>query len=150
MLFSCHFQILLAISLLEIAWKWLLWNKLKFTKEQEMFANWTTDGVQHWFNKNWLASQDIGFLRNTKDLLNYKTRLKNFLILTLHSTNAPKNVQGVKAESGKSLSSKFGRNQCLYWNKRYFSKKPLISALIWHPKSGRGLIMRFSRTPALK
>ena len=35
-------------------------------------------------------------------------------------------VQGVKGESGKSLSSKFGRNQCLYWNKRDPQKKALI------------------------
>ena len=51
-------------------------------------------------------------------------------------------VQGVKAESGKCLSSKFGRNQCLYWNKWYISRKSLILALIWHPESGRGTIMR--------
>ena len=55
------------------------------------------------------------------------------------STYLDKNIQGVKAESGKSLSSKFGRNQCLYWNKRYFSKKPLISALIWHLESDYSL-----------
>ena len=44
-------------------------------------------------------------------------------------------LQGVKGESGKCLSSKFGGNQCLYCNKRYISKKPLISALIWHLQS---------------
>ena len=44
-------------------------------------------------------------------------------------------VQGVKVNSGKSLSSKFGRIQCLYCNKRYTSRKPLISALIWHLES---------------
>ena len=59
-------------------------------------------------------------------------------------------VQGVKGESGKCLSSKFGRNQCLYWNKRYISKKPLILALIWHPKSGRGIIRRAWRWLAVK
>ena len=42
-----------------------------------------------------------------------------------------KYVQGVEVKSGKSLSSKFGRNQCLYWNKWYTRRKPLISALIW-------------------
>ena len=44
-------------------------------------------------------------------------------------------AQGVKVYSGKSLSSKFGRNQCLYWNKWYTRRKPLISALIWHLES---------------
>ena len=44
-------------------------------------------------------------------------------------------VQGVKGESGKCLSSKFGKNQCFYCNKRYISKKPLISALISHLES---------------
>ena len=47
----------------------------------------------------------------------------------------PSVLQGVKGESGKSLSSKFGQNQCLYYNKQYISKKPWISALIWHPES---------------
>ena len=51
-------------------------------------------------------------------------------------------LQGVKGESGKSLSSKFGQNQCLYYNKQYISRKPLISAFIWHPESGRGNIRR--------
>ena len=51
-------------------------------------------------------------------------------------------VYSVKGESGKCLSSKFGRNQCLYLNKRYISRKSLTSALIWHPESGRGTIMR--------
>ena len=54
-------------------------------------------------------------------------------------------LQGVTVYSGKSLSSKFGRNQCLYRNKRYTSRKPLISALIWHPESGRGIIRRVPR-----
>ena len=36
---------------------------------QRCFPNWTIDGVQHWFNKNWLARQKCGFLRNTQDLL---------------------------------------------------------------------------------
>ena len=47
----------------------------------------------------------------------------------------PSVLQSVKGESGKSLSSKFGQNQCLYYNKQYISKKPWISALIWHPES---------------
>ena len=28
-------------------------NNSKFTKEQEMFPNWTTDGAKHQLNKNW-------------------------------------------------------------------------------------------------
>ena len=59
-------------------------------------------------------------------------------------------VQGVKVYSGKSLSSKIGRNQCLYWTKRYLSRKPLISALIWHSKSGRGFTRRPPRPLAVK
>ena len=47
-----------------------------------------------------------------------------------YNYNTLKNIQGVKVYSGKSLSSKFGRIQCLYCNKRYTSRKPLISALI--------------------
>ena len=35
-------------------------NTSKFTKEQDLFAKWTIDGVQHQFNKNWLARQKIG------------------------------------------------------------------------------------------
>ena len=38
-------------------------------------------------------------------------------------------IQGVKGESEKSSSSKFGKNQCLYWNQRYLWWKP--SALEW-------------------
>ena len=49
--------------LLETAPKTL--NISKFTKEQEIFAKWTRDGVQHQFNKNWLDRQKMGFLRNT-------------------------------------------------------------------------------------
>ena len=41
-------------------------------------------------------------------------------------------IQGVKGESEKSSSSKFGKNQCLYWNQRYLWWKP--SALEWHPE----------------
>ena len=40
------------------------------------------------------------------------------------------------------LTSRFWKNQSWYWNKRYLSRKPLISALIWHPESGRGIILR--------
>ena len=40
-------------------------NTLKFTKEQEIFAKWTIDGVQYQFNKYWLDRQIMGFLRNT-------------------------------------------------------------------------------------
>jgi hypothetical protein len=29
-------------------------NNSKFTKEKEIFANWTIDGAHHLFNKNWL------------------------------------------------------------------------------------------------
>ena len=54
----------------------------------------------------------------------------------------PFTLQGVKGESGKSLSSKFGKNQCLYWNKLYISRKLMMSAFIWHPERGRGIIMR--------
>ena len=54
-------------------------------------------------------------------------------------------LQGVTVYSGKSLSSKFRRNQCLYINKWYTSRKPLISDLIWHPESGRGITRRLSR-----
>ena len=35
-------------------------------------------------------------------------------------------IQGVKVYSGKSLSSKFGRNQCLYWTKRNIHKQKKI------------------------
>ena len=59
-------------------------------------------------------------------------------------------VQGVKGESGKSLSSIFGQNQCLYYNKQYISRKPLISAFIWHPESGCGIIRRVPRLLAVK
>ena len=55
------------------------------------------------------------------------------------------NIQGVKVNSGKSLGSKFGRIQCLHCNKRYLSRKSLISALIWHPESGCGTIRRLPR-----
>ena len=49
--------------LLETAPKTL--NISKFTKEQEIFAKWTRDGVQHQFNKNWFDRQKMGFLWNT-------------------------------------------------------------------------------------
>ena len=29
-------------------------NISKFTKELEIFTNWTADGIQHRFDKNWL------------------------------------------------------------------------------------------------
>ena len=34
-------------------------NNSKFTKEQEMFANWTTDGAKHQLNKNWYLALGI-------------------------------------------------------------------------------------------
>ena len=74
------------------------------------------------------------------------TRWGHFLPI-IWSTNY---IQGVKAKSGNCLSSKFGRNQCLCWNKRYICKKPLISALIWHPESGRGITRRPPRPLAVK
>jgi hypothetical protein len=40
-------------------------NISKFTKEQEICAKWTIDGVQHQLNKNWLGRQKMEFLRNT-------------------------------------------------------------------------------------
>ena len=43
-------------------------NISKFTKEQEMFAKWTIDGVQHQFNKNWKTECSWGFLRSYKNL----------------------------------------------------------------------------------
>ena len=55
----CFFYVLL----LETAPK--TQNISKFTKEQEMFAKWTRDGMQHEFNKNWLDRQKMGVLRNT-------------------------------------------------------------------------------------
>ena len=39
------------------------------SKKVCMFANWTIDGAQHCFNKNWYGRQKCGFLRNTQDLL---------------------------------------------------------------------------------
>ena len=53
--------------LLETAPKTL--NISKFTKEQEIFAKWTRDGVQHKFYKNWSDRQKWGYLRKTQDLL---------------------------------------------------------------------------------
>ena len=54
-------------------------------------------------------------------------------------------VQGVIAISGKTFKLIFWKNHWLYWNKRYTSRKPLILALIWHPESGCGIIMRLPR-----
>ena len=42
--------------------------KVKILRKKNIlrcFANWTIDGAQHWFNKNWLGRQKMGFLRNT-------------------------------------------------------------------------------------
>ena len=50
----------------------------------------------------------------------------------------------------KMFEFKIWKKPMLVLNKWYLSKKPLISALIWYPKSGRGIIMRLSRPPALK
>ena len=44
----------------------------------------------------------------------------------------------------------FWKNHYYYRNKRYISRKPWISALIWHPKSGRGPIRRAPRPLAAK
>jgi hypothetical protein len=59
-------------------------------------------------------------------------------------------VQGAIVVSGKRFKLIFWKNHWYYWNKQYLSRKPLISALIWHPKRGRGIIMRLPRPPALK
>ena len=40
-------------------------NDSKFIKKQEVFTNWTIDGVQHQKNKKWLDSQNLVFLNNT-------------------------------------------------------------------------------------
>ena len=37
----------------------------KFLEEQEVFTNWTIDGVQHQKNKKWLDRQNLAFLNNT-------------------------------------------------------------------------------------
>ena len=72
-----------------------------------------------------------------------KLRPRTFTILTTFTSLVC--LQGVKVNSGKSLGSKFGRIQCLHCNKRYLSRKSLISALIWHPESGCGTIRRLPR-----
>ena len=89
------------------------------------------------------------FLLHTKnDLQHFEKKL--WINDKFREKNSRFVVQGVKGESGKCLSSKFGWNQCLYWNKWYISRKPLILALIWHPKSGRGIIRRVPHPLAAK
>ena len=78
-----------------------------------------------------------------------KTRIMVPTLFQL-SKSKMKSVQGVTVYSGKSLSSKIGENQCLYWSKRYLSRKPLISAFICHPKSGCGITMELSRPLAVE
>ena len=88
-------------------------------------------------------------LMSCKDSNNFKTI--RFLTAILHRGLrndfffSSANLQGVKVNSGKSLGPNFGRIQCWHCNKRYFSRKSLISALIWHPESGCGTIRRLSR-----
>ena len=41
----------------------------KFIKEQEVFTNWTIDGMQHQKNEKWSDRQNLAFLNITKDLL---------------------------------------------------------------------------------
>ena len=60
--------------------------------------------VSQWYSQRW---QKYCALENFVDLWKIKK----------------KNIQGVKAYSGKSLCSKFGSNQCLYCNKRYIRTK---------------------------
>ena len=49
-----------------ITWKRFLKVKiLRKRKNLWCFPNWTIDGTQDWFNKNWLDRQKCGFLRNT-------------------------------------------------------------------------------------
>jgi hypothetical protein len=62
--------------LLFITWKRPL--KLKILRKKNIlrcFENWTIDGAQHWFNKNWLGRQKMEFLRNTQDLLYLKNQM---------------------------------------------------------------------------
>ena len=44
----------------------------------------------------------------------------------------------------------FWKNHKQYINKQYLSRKPRISALIWHPKNRRGIIRRAPRLLAAK
>ena len=44
----------------------------------------------------------------------------------------------------------FRKNYCQCRNKQYISRKPQISAFIWHPESGRGSIRRAPRPLAVK
>ena len=59
-------------------------------------------------------------------------------------------VQGASDKTRIMLTSRLWKNQCWYWKKRYLSRKPLISALIWHPESGLGIIRRLPRPLAVK
>ena len=59
-------------------------------------------------------------------------------------------LQGASDKTRILRTSKLWKNHCWYWNKRYLSKKPLITALIWHPESGRGIIRRRPRPLAVK
>ena len=45
---------------------------------------------------------------------------------------------------------KIWKEPMLVLNKRYINEKPLISAFIWHPESGRGIIRRVPRLLAVK
>ena len=64
------------------------------------------------------------------------------VLLTNSHISIAQNVQGAAVISRIPLTSRLWKNHCQYWNKRHLSRKPLISALIWHPESGRGIIMR--------
>ena len=76
---------------------------------------------------------NLNFSKLQSDLMsifNFFEIIKNRITVQVFFAVA---VQGVKVNSGKSLSSKFGRIQCLYCNKRYISRKLLMSA-VWKQK----------------
>ena len=109
----------------------------------------------------YLSKSRRRFLKTNVDNSYYTNFTKNlsfslFLINKISSLKSKYNhltvlsVQGAEVISGIQRLSISWKNHCWYWNKRYISRKPCISALIWHPKNGRGTIRRAPRPLAAK
>ena len=77
-------------------------------------------------------------------------RIQVHIRLLIHYLKNKVGVQGAEVISGIQGLSISWKNHCWYWNKPYISRKHCISAFIWHPESGRGIIMRLPPPPAPK
>ena len=112
------------------------WKKSN-TMSHSIFIQLTWHFVNLFLNSSWESDfeeeQDQNLFRTTHIIVCIMHMQQNRVHLCcLVLTNSTLKIQGAAVISRILLTSRFWKNHCQYRNKPYISKKPLISAFIWH------------------